>query len=204
MNKDFHYYGTYCAAILAKYSHEEAQKIAYWAQFVDECTSSRLLDAGLSDTDAVNSATYMTKEEIWALSANSVIINKRFTTDEYISILGNVWCPFHFLPGNLNLSKKAVDMNITEHELKELKLMCLPNSELAEKVIENTKKDASNLIYVGILMHVVADTWAHNYFAGIPSYFVNEVYGNVREIYKDGDKGRMPMFRAPALARIHQ
>ena len=38
MNKDFHYYATYCAAILAGYSHEESLDICYSAQFVDWCT----------------------------------------------------------------------------------------------------------------------------------------------------------------------
>ena len=35
MNKDFHYYATYCAAILAGYSHAESLDICYSAQFVD-------------------------------------------------------------------------------------------------------------------------------------------------------------------------
>ena len=42
MNKDFHYYATYCAAIIAGYSHEEALDICYCAQFVDLCTVSFL------------------------------------------------------------------------------------------------------------------------------------------------------------------
>lgn len=42
MNLDFHYYGTYCAAMEAGYAKEEAKKIAYFAQFVDECTATLL------------------------------------------------------------------------------------------------------------------------------------------------------------------
>ena len=35
MNADFHYYATYCAAILAGYSHEESLAISY-----SDCFSS--------------------------------------------------------------------------------------------------------------------------------------------------------------------
>ena len=42
MQIDFHYYATYSAAILAGYSREESQDIAYSAQFVDCCTRTLL------------------------------------------------------------------------------------------------------------------------------------------------------------------
>ena len=42
MNPDFHYYATYCAAILAGYSHEESLNIAYSDQFVDLCSETLL------------------------------------------------------------------------------------------------------------------------------------------------------------------
>jgi len=35
MQKDFHYYATYCAAVIAGYNHEDSLTIAYSAQFVD-------------------------------------------------------------------------------------------------------------------------------------------------------------------------
>ena len=42
MQKDFHYYATYCAAFIAGYSHEESLDIAYSAQFVDLCSRTLL------------------------------------------------------------------------------------------------------------------------------------------------------------------
>ena len=42
MQKDFHYYATYCAAFLAGYSHEESLSICYSAQFVDWCSATLL------------------------------------------------------------------------------------------------------------------------------------------------------------------
>ena len=46
MQKDFHYYATYCAAFLAGYSHEESLAIGYSAQFVDCCSQSLLTKLG--------------------------------------------------------------------------------------------------------------------------------------------------------------
>ena len=42
MQKDFHYYATYCAAWLAGYSHEESMQICYSAQLVDWCSATFL------------------------------------------------------------------------------------------------------------------------------------------------------------------
>ena len=42
MQQDFHYYATYCAAVLAGYGHEESMRICYSAQLVDLCSASLL------------------------------------------------------------------------------------------------------------------------------------------------------------------
>ena len=42
MNSDFHYYATYCAAILAGYNHRDSLDIAYSNCFVDMCTKTML------------------------------------------------------------------------------------------------------------------------------------------------------------------
>ena len=40
---------------------------------------------------------------------------------------------------------------------------------------------------VGIAMHVLADTWAHRYFAGTPSLVINNTNYHFSEIVRDGD-----------------
>ena len=42
MQLDFHYYATYCAALIAGYDHDESLRIAYCAQFTDCCTEMLL------------------------------------------------------------------------------------------------------------------------------------------------------------------
>ena len=42
MQKDFHYYATYAAGILAGYTHEESLAICYSDQLTDLCSKSFL------------------------------------------------------------------------------------------------------------------------------------------------------------------
>lgn len=40
---------------------------------------------------------------------------------------------------------------------------------------ESLSEKELNCAYIGMVMHVLADMWAHRMFAGIPSYTLNEV-----------------------------
>ena len=87
MNQEFHYYATYCAAILAGYSHQESEAIGYSACMVDFCTGTLLskLNAPL------NAATTQTQIEL---------------VDAWTDMIGlqditRIWSSFHFLPVDL-------------------------------------------------------------------------------------------------------
>ena len=42
MERSFHYYGTYCAALIAGYSPEESQELCHSAFLVDKCSKTFL------------------------------------------------------------------------------------------------------------------------------------------------------------------
>ena len=46
MQGDFHYYATYCAAVLAGYDHKNSVDICHAAQLVDHCSRTWLIKAG--------------------------------------------------------------------------------------------------------------------------------------------------------------
>jgi hypothetical protein len=81
-----------------------------------------------------------------------------------------VWVPFHFLPGNGGLPAGQ------EPEGPFIrKLVCTPNSFVAQDMVRATIWSARRpwgLHRLGIAMHVYADTWAHQGFAGV-SHAVN-------------------------------
>ncbi len=167
MQLDFHYYATYCAAYLAGYSHEESLEIAVSAQFVDECSRAYLAKIGGP------SAAATTQLQLELMDA---------VTDPLgLQDITRIWASFHFLPGDLYAGKKRA----SRWYLRKYRLICLPNSELLADTVELAR--GKGLEAAGIAMHVLADTWAHSYFAGTPSLVINDTnYDFVELIPSDG------------------
>ena len=166
MQEDFHYYATYCAAYIAGYSHEDSLKIAYSAQFVD-CCSATLLKKVHAPLAA---ATTQLQSEL--MDARTDIIGLQNIT--------RIWASFHFLPYDLYAAVKAW----SKAYRNKYRLICKPNSDLIVKTV-NIAKDR-DLESVGIAMHVMADTWAHAYFAGTPSQVINNTDFEFYEVINRG------------------
>ena len=168
MQKDFHYYATYCAAILAGYSHEESLAVCYSAQFVDLC--SRTLLESLKAPRAA--ATTQLQLELMDARTNPVGLQD----------ITRIWASFHFLPRDLY----AVRKRCSRLYLSKYRLICGPNGDL----LVDTVRLASgrSLQAVGIAMYILADTWAHRYFAGTPSLVINNTNRYFYELIPNGDE----------------
>ena len=172
MQKDFHYYATYCAAYLAGYSHEDSLAICYSAQFVDLCTKTYL--SGLKAPAAA--ATTQLQLEL-----ADVKMDKSGIQD-----MTHIWSSFHFLPRDLYADPGR---KVSKNYLNKYRLICGPNGDLLEKTVKLAK--GGSLQAAGIAMHVLADTWAHQYFAGTPSLVINNTNEYFYEIIsKDGGAGK--------------
>jgi hypothetical protein len=154
MQADFHYYATYLAAYLAGYSHEESMDICYSAQFVDLCSKSFLSSI---KGPAIAATTQLQLE---LMDSNTDILGLQDIT--------RIWASFHFLPADLYAPKKK---GRTKIYMDKYRLICGPNGDLLEDTVNLAK--GKPLQSVGIAMHVLADTWAHRYFAGTPSLVIN-------------------------------
>lgn len=153
MQGDFHYYATYAAAYLAGYSHEESLKIAYSAQLVDYCTATFLKKI---KGPASAATTQLTLE----------LANAR--TDVFgLQNITRIWASFHFLPYDLyaEVPKRS------GFYLRKYRLICNPNGELVADTVKLARGKGPQAC--GVAMHVLADTWAHRYFAGVPSLVIN-------------------------------
>ena len=168
MQRDFHYYATYCAAYLAGYSHEECLSICYSAQFVDWCSVTLLskLKAPLS------AATTQLQLEMMDARVDRVGLQD----------ITRIWASFHFLPYDLYATRKRCGKKY----LDKYRLICKPNGDLLVDTVELAK--GKSLQAVGVAMHVLADTWAHSYFAGTPSFAINNTNYHFYEIVPDGDR----------------
>jgi hypothetical protein len=149
MQIDFHHGVTYTVARLAGFAHRDAETISYCSQYVDDATNS-----GATRFD--NGAMYSRIS-----SAHKLLDYRNFHK------LANhfVWIPFHFLPGNGNVKPgENPEGSFIE------KIICRPNSYVAQDMVRLCVEDRHALYglhRLGITMHVYADTWAHQGFAGI-------------------------------------
>ena len=166
MQKDFHYYATYAAAILAGYTHEESLAICYSDQLTDLCSKSFLSELG----GPLSAATTQLAMEM--ADARTDLVGRQDIT--------RIWASFHFLPYDLNVARKGC----SKLYLHKYSLICNPNSDL---VVETVNLGKSSLQATGIAMHVLADTWAHRYFAGTPSLVINNTDSWFFELLPEGE-----------------
>lgn len=168
MQIDGHHTLTYIAARLAGFSHPKASVIAYSAQYVDDATNS-----GTIRFD--NGAMYC------RISSAHKMLDYRNLNE-----LANhqVWAPYHFLPGNggepAGKNPKGSFIN---------KIICHPDSYVSRDMLKCCVKEKNKLYALhrlGISMHVYADTWSHQGFAGV-NHKINEV-SNISSNLKKLDK----------------
>jgi hypothetical protein len=168
MQIDGHHTMTYVAARLAGFSRAKASIVAYSAQYVDDATNS-----GVIQFD--NNAMY------GRISSAHKMLDYR-NSDELAN--HQVWVPFHFLPGN---GGKPAGENPKGRFIR--KLVCFPDSHVARDMLRVCAADADKpyaLHRLGITMHVYADTFAHQGFAGA-NHKINEV-GDITSNSKNLDR----------------
>ena len=148
--------------MLAGYSHEESLDICYSAQFVDLCSRTVLVKLGAPAIAAT------TQLQLELMDARTDIAG--------IQDITRIWASFHFLPRDLYANKPKR----TKRYLHKYRLICGPNGDLVKKTVELAKN--RSLQSAGIAMHVMADTWAHMYFAGTHSLVINDTSGDFTEL----------------------
>ncbi len=177
MQKDFHYYATYCAALIAGYSHEESLEIAYCSQFTDCCSATLL--ATLKGPKAAAT----TQLQLELMKARTDFVGLQDIT--------RIWASFHFLPRDLYAQVKGASRAYRS----KYRLICGPNGELVRDTVE-LAEEGGTLQAAGLAMHVLADTWAHANFAGTPSFVINNTNRYFYELLPgpDGDTERKVRF----------
>ncbi len=178
MDIDFHHGVVYVLARLAGFTAPEAGIIAYSSQYVDDATTDGIIRFK-------NGAMYKP-----VCSAHKALDYRNF--NELAVHL--VWVPFHFLPGNsLFPAGQGEDLDFIT------RIVCRPDSYVARDMVRECIRRGSEpngLHRLGITLHVYADTWAHQDFAGIQhqantvEYLADDevsrsLLGRVTEYFKD-------------------
>ena len=176
MNSDFHYYATFCAAYLAGYTTEESRNIAWCAQFTD-CCSATFLTRVRGPKEAAT-----TQLQLELANARTDLIGLQKIT--------RIWASFHFLPGDL-----TAEVSGGKFYRDKFRLICNVNSPLLKETINLAKENGTEA--AGLAMHVLADTWAHRFFAGTPSLVINNTNYHFYELITEngGLRERKVTFR---------
>ena len=168
MQMDFHYYATYCAAVIAGYTHDESLQIAYSDQFTDCCSRTLLHKI----KGPLNAATTQLQLELMDARTDPTGLHD----------ITRIWASFHFLPGDLGAIKENY---CGKRYLNKYRLICNTNGELLKDTVELARGSGTQA--AGIAMHVLSDTWAHRYFAGTPTLAINNVNYYFYELVPEGD-----------------
>ena len=176
MNSDFHYYATFCAAFLAGYTAEECRNIAWCAQFTD-CCSTTFLTRVRGPKEAAT-----TQLQLELANARTDLIGLQKIT--------RIWASFHFLPGDL-----TAEVSGGKFYRDKFRLICNVNSPLLKETVNLAKGNGTEA--AGLAMHVLADTWAHRFFAGTPSLVINNTNYHFYELITEngGLRERKVTFR---------
>lgn len=183
MQIDFHYYSTYCAACLAGCSHEESLAVAYADQFTDLCSITLLKKLGAPRSAAT------TQIQTELMNVNTGILGLQNVT--------RIWASFHFLPRDL-YARHPSGKRRPKNYMNKFRLICGPNGSLAKETVELAK--GRGLQAAGIAMHVLADTWAHTWFAGTPAAVINNTSDYFFELVgEEGEERPVRFIHNPAV-----
>ncbi|HKI53307.1 MAG TPA: DUF6765 family protein [Anaerolineales bacterium] len=168
MQIDGHHGMTYVVARYAGFDHEAAQTLAHASQYIDDATNG-------GPIKFENGALYnriATAHKMLDYRNSEELANHR------------CWVPFHFLPGNDGLPVNQEPPKAQDHFV--YKLVCKPDSHVARDMLRaaiRDKEKAYGFHRFGITMHVYADTFAHQGFAGI-NHKINDVVLQQTEGYE--------------------
>ncbi len=141
MQMDFHFYTIYALARAAGFKTENAHILAYSSQHTDDAK----YDHALEFENGGRFQQVLSAHRFLALSALTKATSY------------SVWVPFHFLPGNLG------------RDFYE-RMLTRANSVIAQRMVEEflqSELKPYSLHRLGIILHVYADTFSHQNFAGV-------------------------------------
>ncbi len=152
MDIEFHYWMTGLIASRAGFSGEDAQKIAYASQYVDDNDVCLKVGNRSDENDVYENY----------ISQTMNILKPKMD-------LLRIYPIFHFLPGEPDAEEAR------RRDGKMHLLNTTPNGPIANELLDEALKapDDSRLFRIGIATHAFVDTWAHQNFVGAFDDFNN-------------------------------
>lgn len=170
MDINFHYYAVKTLAIHAGFDEECAQIIARYSQFVDDFTIYKTMVLDNVPTFARHLAKpYKGK---WLFTPVTTGFDSWFEMARLALEQNqrNITIPFHFIPPHTKLNEVKTGDERTAWRVVPAKmdlghLICGLLTDAKDKFI-HAPQATENLMRIGILLHIFADTYAHQNFSG--------------------------------------
>ena len=193
MNINFHYYTVRALAQLAGFPSEEAQLIAEYSQFIDDyATRSTIRVTRQPPQEAIDSGLAKPDGQHWKIELVTTGFMSMWDTTQlqWESVRRSMLIPFHFPPA-APLQQATEDIPISPAIMGDGSEVsnCLATLQLS--LTQGYGNRVSNLINLGMLLHVFADTYAHQNFSGSHSKATNNYeIRNVTRYYNPSDQTR--------------
>ena len=175
MKLDAHYYAILGFCRGCGFTKENAHKIAYASQYVDDASINHIVIdgdySGFQHDIIENQAAFFNMATCHTYT--------RIKTFNYHSMINNT-CAFHFIPGVRGKSFPR-------------KLRCFKDSPIAAGLMEEAKQEA-DLVKLGVVLHAYADLFSHQGFSGLIS--------KVNDIQKATPEGPTPWQWTTAIPRF--
>lgn len=197
MDINFHYFAVKSLAVKAGFSADESQLIASYSQFVDDYNR-----AGTVMLDNVPEfARHLAKKEGrgWCFHCVTTGFSSWFDFAKLLSRDNqrNIAIPFHFIPPqplNAKIPEGSPDWRVAPETFE--KPTVLRDLMLyAKERYRNAPAARENLILIGLLLHVFADTYAHQKFSGFGGWWN---HGVVTSSYDNLEQSHAPRVTAEA------
>lgn len=180
MNINFHYFAIKTLAIAAGFDDFQAQQIAQYSQFVDDYSPQSLMTC----SNIPKEITFSSKLDLYApsLRGNFRPVSTGFSNAfEYAALIIKreqrlILSPFHFFAFDEALDDLEDKTQGSVEDMRVMPLIYGDNS-LIDRMLhmeisnyQNGKNKNIALIRLGLLLHVFADTYAHQMFTGFVSW----------------------------------
>lgn len=204
MNICYHYYTIKTLAIKAGFPEEEAQRIAYYSQMVDDFHLSNLVI--LKEQPP---AFFLENNLAWQINDYEWVLMPCATGIDFLKSLSvhyqeHTLVPFHFIPPkdlttlkNNENSDRMVYRCVCAAERKDLLIHEIVKEAVDEVKVQRSEK---NLMALGMALHTYADTFAHCYFSGLNGY-ENEAILK-RAYYRTTEAKSVPMAESALLRKL--
>ena len=167
MDIEFHYYMTYLIAAKAGFESEQAFKLTYSSQYVDN-----------------NDKVFEVRDELGESQYQNYISQTRNILKPQYQ-LKRIYPLFHFVPGDPEEYSRHLEDDCPE-------LNTTPDSSNANQIMDQALA-SNNLYRIGIACHAYSDTWAHQNFVGLYDEFnalkdlVDQILPNIGHLDAEHD-----------------